>query len=119
MKHIIHEIRQQPHHVRQLATILCTIAVVAVVVTVWFNSFQHDIYAMLNPEPQSQAQDQMFAQQSKSLFGSMWQVFSDGKAQISSLFSSKGTQSDVVNTSATQTNNQNSAPHPLPVSGNK
>ena len=117
MKNIIHEIRNQPHHVRELATVLCTIAVVAVVVLVWFNSFQKNIYALLNPDEQSQTQDQQFAQESKSLFGSILQVFSDGKAQISNLFSGKS-QTDVVNT-APQTNSPDNITHPLPVSGNK
>ncbi len=117
MKSIIHEIRNQPHHVRQLATILCTIAVVAVVVLVWFNSFQHDIYALLNPDQNPQAQDQLFAQQSKSLFGSILQTISDGKAQILNLFSGKS-QTDVV-PPASQTNSPSDAAHPLPVSGSK
>ena len=118
MKSIIHEIRQQPHHVRELATILCTIVVVAVVVLVWFNSFQRNIYALLNPEPQSQAQDQEFAQQSKSLFGSILHTLSDGKAQIFNIFSGNSNQAEVVN-SVPQTNNSSDASHPLPVSGNK
>ena len=118
MKSIIHEIRQQPHHVRELATILCTIVVVAVVVLVWFNSFQHNIYALLNPEPQPQAQDQEFAKQSKSLFGSILQTLSDGKAQISNIFSGKSNQAEVVNP-APPANNPSDASHPLPVSGNK
>ena len=118
MKHIIHEIRQQPHHVRELATILCTVVVVAVVVLVWFNSFQRDIYTMLNPGQQSEAQDKLFAQESKSLFGSIIQTLSDGKAQISNLFSGKS-QTDVVNTQDQQTDPGARTVHPLPVSGNR
>ncbi len=118
MRSIIHEIRRQPQHVRELATLLCTIAVVAVVVSVWFRSFQRDIYAMLNPSEEPQAQDQMFAQESKSLFGSILEVFTDGKAQISNLFSGNGNQSDVVNTSS-QTNSSHDASHPLPVTQGK
>ena len=115
MKHIIHEIRQQPHHVRELATVLCTIVVVAVVVFVWFNSFQRNIYALLNPEEQSQAQDKKFAEESKSLFGYIVQVFSDGKAQIYNLFGDNK-QTDVVNNQSTTGDDQI---HPLPVSGNR
>ena len=118
MKKIIHEIRNQPQHVRELATVLCTIAVVAVVVTVWFHSFQKNIYALLNPDQQPQAQDQMFAQESKSLFGSILQTISDGRAQISNLFSGKS-QTDIINAPASQTNNPSNVPHPLPVSPNK
>jgi hypothetical protein len=117
MKALIHEIRQQPHHVRELATILCTIAVVAVVALVWFHSFQKDIYAMLNPGDQPQAQDQLFAQQSQSLFGSLISTLGEGKAQISALFSGKSGQTDITNSSA-QTD-ASAAAHPLPVSGNR
>ena len=118
MKRIIHEIRQQPHHVRELATVLCTIAVVAVVVTVWFNSFQKDIYALLNPDKNPQAQDQQFAKESKSLFGSILQTLSDGKAQISNLFNGKS-QTDIVNTLDTVSNPSADKPHLLPVSGSR
>ncbi len=116
MRNIIHEIRNQPHHVRELATVLCTIVVVAVVALVWFRSFQNNIYALLNPEEQTQAQDKLFAQESKSLFGSILQVLSDGKAQIFSLFSG---QSNQLNISNPQTAPESGTAHPLPVSGSR
>lgn len=118
MKHIIHEIRQQPHHVRELATILCTIAVVAVVALVWFHSFQKDIYGLLNPGDQPQAQDQLFAQQSQSMFGSIMNALNEGKAQISAFFSGSASQTDVTNTS-TSADTSSGVAHPLPVSGNR
>jgi hypothetical protein len=116
MKHIIHEIRQQPQHIRELATALCTIVVVAVVVVVWFHSFQHDVYALLNPSQETQVgQDRLFAQQSQSLFGTIGDVFKNSKAQISSFFNGQGTQTNFVNN---QTAGDSSA-HALPVSGSK
>jgi hypothetical protein len=118
MKQIIHEIRQQPQHIRALATVLCTVAVVAVVVAVWFNSFQKDIYALLNPEQQSQAEDQRFAKESKSLFGSILQTISDGRAQISSLFGGKS-QTNVINNQSEPNTAPDDSIHPLPVSGSK
>ena len=119
MKTIIHEIRQQPHHVRELATILCTIVVVAVVVLVWFHSFQKDIYGLLNPTDVPQAQDKSFAEQSQSLFSSIFNAFGDTRAQISSFFSGNAGQTDVSNTSSGTTDTSGAAPHPLPVSGNR
>ena len=113
MKRVINHIRSQPHHVREIATILCTVVVVVIVVWVWFSSFQKNIYTLLNPDQQSQ--DKVFAQESKSLFGSILETLSDGKAQISSLFSGKS-QTDVINTSSPSSTNQ---PHPLPVTGNR
>jgi hypothetical protein len=119
MRAIIKEIRNQPHHVRELATVLCTIVVVAIVGIVWFHSFQHDIYAMLNPTDAPQAQDQMFAQQSTSLFGSMFQALKNSSAEISNFFSGKGSQTNIVNTQTYQTNSPSTATHPLPVSGGR
>lgn len=116
MKSVIHEIRNQPKHVRELATLLCTIAVVAVVGLVWFRSFQKDMYAMLNPEQagaEGGGQDQLFAQQSKSLFGSIFQILSDGKTQISSLFNKN--QTDVTNGQASGDGSSDKATHPLPI----
>lgn len=118
MPSIIHKIRSQPHHIRELATIICTVVVVAVVVTIWFNSFRHNIYTLLNPDQQSQTQDQEFAQESKSLFGSILQTLSDGTAQISNLLRGKS-QTDVVNTPDTSSIPVIGEPHPLPVSGNR
>jgi hypothetical protein len=119
MKQIIHEIRNQPHHIRELATMLCTIAVVAVVVLVWFRSFQKDIYALLNPSDEPQAQDQFFAQQSQSLFGSILSTLGSGKAQISAFLSGNGGESVIINNNNSVSGDSSTAPHPLPVSGNR
>lgn len=119
MRKIIHEIRNQPAHVRELATMLCTVVVVAIVGLLWFRSFQHDIYTMLNPkQSEGQAQDQLFAQQSKSLFGSISQVLKDGKAQIFNLFTGSS-QTDITNSPASSNSSSNNQAHPLPVSGSK
>src|SRR5258708_11021835 len=119
MKKLIHQIRQQPPHVRELASLLCTIAVVAAVGFVWFHSFQHDIYAMLNPGDQKDAQDQYFAAQSKSLFGSIFDTLSAGKAQISDLLSGKGSVTTVKSNASTGSSAASGQAHPLPVSGNR
>ncbi len=119
MKTIIHEIRNQPHHVREIATIVCTVAVVAVITFIWFHSFQKNIYTLLNPEEQTQSQDKVFAKESKSLFASMFEVISNGRAQISNIFSSKESESDVINTQDQTTADESGEVHPLPVSGNR
>ncbi len=113
---LIHEIRQQPHHVRELTTLLCTIAVVAVVGLVWFHSFQKDIYGLLNPEEQKDAQDTLFATQSKSLFGSMFSTLGNSKAQILDLFSKKDTN---VTPASSPTSSPAPVAHPLPVSNSR
>lgn len=119
MKTIIHDIRQQPHHIREIATLLCTIVVVAVVVLLWFHSFQKDMYAMLNPGDQPAAQDQTFAKQSQSMFSSIMSTINDGKAQISAFFSGSAGQTDISNNTQSTTDTSASAPHPLPISGTR
>ncbi len=119
MKKIIHEIRRQPQHVRELATILCTIAVVAVVGLIWFRSFQKDIYALLNTSDRQEDQDRLFATESKSIFSSMMDSLGNSKAQISELFNSNSGTS-VKNPSASATSTATpQAPHPLPLSGSR
>ncbi len=115
MKKIIREIRQQPHHVRELATIMCTIVVVAVVAIVWFRSFQQDMYALLNP-PETQAEDADFARESTSLFGSMLDTVQRGRAQLSDLFTGSSGQSIIVSSPSPAAN---SSVHPLPVTGSR
>lgn len=117
MKKIIHEIRQQPHHVRELATLLCTIAVVAVVGIVWFRSFQRDMYALLNPQ-EAAAEDAKFARESTSLFGSMLQALDKGRAQLSGLFMGSDGDSIIIN-SPTPTPNNAGSVYPLPVTGRR
>jgi hypothetical protein len=117
MKKIIQEIRSQPHHVREIATILCSIVVVAVVVWIWFNSFQKNIYTLLNPDKSAPAEDQIFAQESKSLFGSILDTLNGGRAQISNLIKGQS-QTDVTSGSASSPTPQAST-HPLPVQSNR
>src|SRR6185295_3099831 len=114
MKKIVHEIRNQPEHVRELATILCTVAVVAIVGLVWFHSFQKDIYALLNPSQQTDAQDKFFAVESKSLFSSILGTFGDTKAQLLSVFKGSGNGTTVKNSSASVSPTPQASPHPLP-----
>ena len=106
---IVHHIRQQPHHVRELATVLCTIVVVIIIGVVWLRSFKHEMFSLLNPTEQV-SQDRQFAQQSKSIFASLAQMVNDSRAQISEFFNHQTT--DVVVPSVSP---DASAVHPLPV----
>lgn len=115
MRTIIHEIRNQPDHVRELATILCTVIVVAGVGFVWFHSFQRNVYTLLNPAPE--AEERVFAQESRSLLSSMFEVFGQGKAQILDLFGDN--QAAVSGRPSATDAPADSEAHPLPVSGNR
>ena len=73
------------------------------------------MYALLNPEDASQADDRKFATESKSLFGSILDTLGNGKAQISNFFGGDGGEVEVINNDS----EQNAKTHPLPVSGNR
>lgn len=48
---LLHEIQKQPQAVREFMFFLSVVTTLSVVGLVWFNSFQHDLYVLLNPEP--------------------------------------------------------------------
>ncbi len=43
------DIRKQPQHHRQITFALCFITTVSMVRMVWYNSFQQNLYVLLNP----------------------------------------------------------------------
>ncbi|OGN16907.1 MAG: hypothetical protein A3C88_00475 [Candidatus Yanofskybacteria bacterium RIFCSPHIGHO2_02_FULL_50_12] len=114
MRTLIHKARQQPRHIRELLAGLCTLVVVAVVVTVWFNSFERNLYALLN-EPQDQ-ETQLAIEKSQSLLGSIGSSVKDfglAMGQLFSLFNGKDSNI-TINQDADE-----GQPYPLPVWGNR
>ena len=118
MKHLIQEIRNQPDHIRELLAGLCTVIVVTLVGVVWFNSFQHNIYALLNPDQETRNQEQLFAGNTQSLFGSISQTIKEATSQIGNALG--GVKSgNQVNIGVVRDGRLPDRPHPLPVQGNK
>jgi hypothetical protein len=47
---LLKEIKSQPHATRQLMFVLSVITTISIIGAVWFNSFQRDVFALLNPD---------------------------------------------------------------------
>ena len=45
----LHEIRKQPQHHREIMFGLCVITTISLVGMVWYNSFEKNLYVLLNP----------------------------------------------------------------------
>lgn len=83
------DIRKQPQHIREIMFGLCVVTTVSLVGMVWFNSFQKDMYALLNPEEVQQ--EKFLAQENqRSLFGNLSKTFGDIGAIVSGFWGSGG-----------------------------
>ena len=81
MKHI----RSQSVFIRGIMFILSVVTVLSLVGAVWFQSFQQNLYALLNPGQEEQ-QRVLVQEGNPSPFASIGQLFSGLKASITSLF---------------------------------
>ena len=52
----LEDIKKQPQHIREIMFGLCVVITVSLVGVIWFRSFEKDLFVMLNPEPDKQAQ---------------------------------------------------------------
>jgi len=60
MSSLLHEIKHQPLWVRQTLFGLSVVVSLSLVGGIWFSSFERDMFALLNPDPD--VQEQHFAQ---------------------------------------------------------
>lgn len=84
------DIRKQPRHHREIMFGLCVVTTISLVGMVWYNSFEKNLYALLNP---GQNTDQRFLAENKtapSLLGNIGQTGKDLKAAFYNIFSSIG-----------------------------
>jgi hypothetical protein len=97
----LHEIRKQPQHHREIMFGLCVVTTISLVGMVWYNSFQQNLYALLNPG-QGVDQTNLAQQTEPSMFGGVAQVGQDLKAAFLSIFNLTGGSKDIniVNTKA-------------------
>lgn len=51
---LFHDIRSQPKHVRHIMFILSVMTAVSLVGVIWYGSFEHDLYVLLNSEKEYQ-----------------------------------------------------------------
>ena len=112
------EIRIQPRHHREIMFGLCVVTTISLVGMVWYNSFQQNLYALLNP---GENIDQRYLAENKkvpSLFGNIGQVGKDLKAAFYNIFNLTGNdQKDNIidNTKP----NDSGRVYTLPLSGKK
>jgi len=86
---LLHEIRHQPPHIRKLMFGLSIITTVSLVGMIWFQSFQSNMYALLNPEtinPEDQRYYAVVDEKTKSPFALMKGAFKDVSASIFGIF---------------------------------
>lgn len=53
---LLDDIRNQPKHIREMMFAFCVIITVSLVGLVWFRSFEEDLFVLINPDPEKQAQ---------------------------------------------------------------
>lgn len=53
---LLDDIRNQPKHIREMMFAFCVIITVSLVGLIWFRSFEEDLFVLINPDPEKQAQ---------------------------------------------------------------
>ena len=84
----LNDIKNQPQHTREIMFGLSVFITVLLIGTIWFRSFQKNLYALMNPPEEV---DRMLAVENApvpSLFGFIWQSAGDVKGLVSGLFNS-------------------------------
>ena len=80
------EIRKQPRHHREIMFGLCVVTTISLVGMVWYNSFEKNLYVLLNPGENA---DQKYLAENKpipSLLGNISQTGKDLKAALYNIF---------------------------------
>ena len=110
------DIRKQPQHHREIMFGLCVVTTISLVGMVWYNSFQKNLYVLLNPG-QNVSQSNLAKQSEPSMFGGVSQVGKDLKAAFYNIFNLTGNdkKGNVVNTKV----NDPGRVYTLPLSGKK
>lgn len=112
------ELRKQPQHHREIMFGLCVITIISLVGMVWYNSFEKNLYVLLNPGENT---DQRFLAENESipsLFGSMGQTGKDLKATFYNIFNltSEDKKDNIVENPK---NNDSGKVYTLPISEEK
>lgn len=109
---LIHEIHNQPHHIRKTMFTLSLVVLVSGVGVVWLNSFQNNMYALLNPPTEETQDSRSLADENKSSaspFALIGDAFKSLRASIADIFNSE-------NASPTPTPGVSRPPAALPIS---
>ena len=96
---LLHDIHNQPHHIRRTMFALSLVVLVSGVGIVWLNSFQKNMYALLNPPAETTEQSRSLAKeenQSSSPFALIGEAFKSLRASIADIFNSNGASPTVT-----------------------
>ncbi len=80
------EIHKQPRHHREIMFGLCVVTTLSLIGMVWYNSFQKDLYALLNPGQEAGQNVLAQGKNEPSMFGGFKQAGVDLKAAFLSVF---------------------------------
>lgn len=86
----LEEIRRQPHHHREIMFGFCVVTTISLVGMVWYNSFEKNLYVLLNP---GESTDQRYLAENKnvpSLLGDIGETVKDLKASFYSILNLTG-----------------------------
>ena len=82
----LHEIRKQPRHHREIMFGLCVVTTISMVGMVWYNSFEKNLYALLNPGETTDQRNLAENKDVPSLLGNISDTAKDLKASFYSIF---------------------------------
>ncbi len=81
------DIHKQPRHHREIMFGLCVVTTISLVGMVWYNSFQQNLYVLLNPgQDVGQRNLAQRKENEPSMFGGVSQVGKDLKATFYNIF---------------------------------
>jgi|SRR3989344_2363245 len=84
------EIRKQPQHHREIMFALCVVTAISLVGMVWYNSFEKNLYVLLNPEETADQRNLAENKNAPSLLGDIGQTAQDLKASFLNIFNLTG-----------------------------
>ena len=111
------EIRKQPRHIREIMFALCSVTTISLVGIIWFRSFEKDLFVMMNPESDKQAQ--FFAERDKRtpiLYANVTKAFVNLRA---TMYDALGFIQDYNSNQVKIEEELKGEVHELPLSGDK
>ena len=112
------EIRKQPQHHREIMFGLCVITTISLVGMVWYNSFEKNLYVLLNPGETTDQRNFAENKNVPSLLGDIGRTGQDLKAAFLNILNLTGNDKKdniIENTKV----NDSGRVYLLPLSGNK
>ncbi|HYU64676.1 MAG TPA: hypothetical protein VEK36_00195 [Candidatus Paceibacterota bacterium] len=112
MASLLEEIRKQPKIVREIMFGLSVVTAVAIVGAVWFRSFEHNLYALMNPDQQTEEKYVAQQEELKTPLAFLGKAVESLRAMIANFFNA----TDVAKPENKILNNNTGEPRPLPLS---